>query len=266
MIIIPEIRLDITRKYGDSGPRQLGIPLTAYVSEACSMNGWNLRPARSPEAENLHIALCFIPIPSQSSTPDSYSWQIDGVDLTSFSTKRTWDHIRPRGELQVWADVVWYKGFVPSHAFLMWVAHLDRLPTRSRIASWGLQIQPNCCICNHYMEDREHLFLRCRFSEEIWITVTKRLGYRPVLFHTWTAFVEWLGLRDSTCPSTLRKLVSQVTIYKIWIERNNRIHNDISSTPQVIFKKIDRQVKDAILVKKQRKNFRNLMQQWLKYE
>ena len=80
----------------------------------------------------------------------------------------------------------------------MWQAQLDRLPTRARIAAWGVASLDTCCVCSSYVETRDHLFLRCDFSEQIWLLITKRLGYKPFLFHTWTAFVEWLRLKDTT--------------------------------------------------------------------
>ncbi|CAG7864381.1 unnamed protein product [Brassica rapa] len=30
----------------------------------------------------------------------------------------------------------------------MWLATLNRLPTKMRLASWGLNVQTTCCFCN----------------------------------------------------------------------------------------------------------------------
>lgn len=209
----------LTKHFGPSGPSQTGIQLSAVVDDACMENGWLLRPARSQEAEELHITLCSIPWPSLFSSHDAYKWTANDLELDSYSAKHTWESLRPRGQKQDWADKVWFKGHIPSQAFMMWVAHLDRLPTRSQLASWGLQIDTCCCVCNHYHETRDHLFLRCAYAEEIWKLAIKRLGYRPVLFHTWYALLTWIGLRVSHCP-TLHKTIVQAIIYKIWRERN----------------------------------------------
>ncbi|CAH2065462.1 unnamed protein product [Thlaspi arvense] len=80
------------------------------------------------------------------------------------------------------------------------------------------------------------------------------------------AFSSWLGSRDSTCPTTLRRLVSQATIYMIWRERNNRLHNNISAMPHTIYKTIDRLTRYAILGKKKSKRFSDLMQTWLAFD
>lgn len=146
-------------------PRALhktGILFTSFVADACSDHGWTLRPARSPAAEEFQIMLCSIPLPSLALSPDTYSWTANDMDLSDFSAKHTWESLRPRGQKQEWADKVWFKGHIPSHAFIMWVAQLNRLPTRSRLASWGLQIDTCCCVCNHYHETRDHLFFEMR--------------------------------------------------------------------------------------------------------
>ncbi|KAJ0261541.1 Reverse transcriptase zinc-binding domain-containing protein [Hirschfeldia incana] len=251
---------------GPTGPRMLGIPLHSTVSESCTPVGWTLRHARSSEAEILQLHLCTVPLPSQSHLSDMYGWEIDGEVLANFSSKLTWESLRNRQNVVPWNENVWFKGAIPSHAFMMWMTNLDRLPTRSRTVIWGVNLVDTCCVCNVYAETRDHLFLRCEFSEQIWILVTARLGYQPCRFHTWTAFMEWLGLRDSVCTSTLRRLAAQATVYSLWWERNNRLHNSISSPIAVTYKKIDRLVRNAILARKERKNFRNLMIQWLKHD
>ncbi|KAF3490346.1 hypothetical protein F2Q69_00055079 [Brassica cretica] len=78
--------------------------------------------------------------------------------------------------------------------------------------------------------------------------------------------MEWLGLRDTISTLTLRRLVAQATLYSVWWERNNRLHNSISVPPAVTFRKIDRLVCNAILARRERKKFRNLMIHWLKYD
>ncbi|WZY74111.1 hypothetical protein YC2023_006351 [Brassica napus] len=126
-------------------------------------------------------------------------------------------------------------------------------------------LDTSCCICQSFTETRDHTFLRCDYSEQIWRLVLKRLGYRPVLFHTWTALLEWSVIRDNTSSVTLRLLVIQATIYRIWYERNARLHASPTATPQAAFRSIDKTVRQAILARKSRKKFRTLLGQWLKF-
>lgn len=198
--------------FGDTGPRELSIPLFASVADSCDDNGWRLRGARSPAAENLHIHLTSIPLPSTSSTEDIYYWVVDGDNLEHYSASRTWEAIRNRAPLVTWSDSVWFKMAMPRHAFLMWIAQYDRLPTRVRLASWGLGISTNCCLCNTLPENRDHLLLRCELSQQVWVLILRRLGYTHSCFITWTSFVEWLSLRDSTAPRILKRMVAHATI------------------------------------------------------
>lgn len=186
--------------------------------------------------------------------------------MSKFHTSFTWEAIRHRGEKVDWVSLVWFKGHTPKHAFHMWVTQQDRLPTRARLATWDPCIDASCLLCDGCAETRDHLFLRCSFSEQVWHLVTKRLSYRPTLFHTWTAFGDWLSSSDSTCPTTLRWLAAQATIYQLSAERiNNHLHNTTSSTPQKILNDLDRLIRNSILARKKRRKFRGLMQVWLKH-
>nr|VDC97913.1 unnamed protein product [Brassica oleracea] len=89
------------------------------------------------------------------------------------------------------------------------------------------------------MEDRDHLFLRCPTSEVIWACVLRRLGAHHHSFHTWTAMMDWLSLKDSRTITLLKRLASQATIYNIWTERNRRIHDNAITPPAMIFKTIN---------------------------
>ncbi|XP_019084354.1 PREDICTED: uncharacterized protein LOC109125973 [Camelina sativa] len=250
---------------GVTGPSQTGIPLFAIVAQACSPSGWNIRTARSPQAEVLQIHLTTVPILTLSTEPDSYVWRIGEDELDDFNTKRTWESIRHRHDPLTWTDHVWYKGAIPRHAIMLWLTHLNRLPTRDMLVHWGMHIENACCICGAHPETRDHLFLHCEFTEEIWLQVTRRLGYRPIVFHTWQAFAAWMDIKDSTTPQTLRRFVSQAVIYAIWYERNNRFHNNIATPPHIIFKAMDIQIRDAILAKSHCRKFKRLMQVWLRY-
>ncbi|XP_013617799.1 uncharacterized protein LOC106372875 [Brassica napus] len=148
----------------------------------------------------------------------------------------------------------------------MWIAHLDRLPTRSRLASWGLNTPTTCCLCDTHLESRDHLLLHCEISEQLWNLVLHRLGYRSFYFHTWTALSEWLSISDQTCPPLLRKLSVHAVIYSLWTERNRRLHDGTAVTPATLFKLLDRFIRDALLGHRKQRAFQPLMRLWLQYE
>lgn len=55
-------------------------------------------------------------------------------------------------------------------------------------------------------------------SEHVWWMVIHRLGFQPFLFHTLTALTEWLRMKHGSCSSTLKCLVGQATVSKLWSE------------------------------------------------
>ena len=189
---------------------------------------------------------------------------IEEDPLSKFLASRTWETIRNRAPTVTWADSVWFKSCTPRHAFLMWIAQHDRMPTRARLFSWGLGTSPNCCLCDSAPESRDHLLLRCEVSEQIWELILRRLGYSHSCFMSWTAFIEWLSITNSHVPRILKRLVAYATIYHIWAERNKRLHDGISSTPRTICKLMDRNIRDTILGKPHKKSFKTLMLSWLR--
>ncbi|XP_048611796.1 uncharacterized protein LOC125586052 [Brassica napus] len=249
--------------FGSDGPANIGVPLSARVKECCTSTGWSLRPAGSPIEEQLQTLLCSITLPSSTDRHDVFKWYVNDKYLDSFSTSKTWEVVRPRGTRVDWESVVWFSGHIPKHAFNMWVANYDRLPTRCRLAAWDTSIVKTCLLCGHCDESRDHLFLRCSFSKQIWKEITICLGYRPFYFHTWTALIAWLDAGNTTSPLILRRLAAQATIYNIWIERNNRLHKGLTSTPPRLCKDIDRLLRNIILARKNRSKFNGLMQVWL---
>lgn len=255
----------LVKYIGQQGPRELGIPSDAFIASVLTHEGWNMRHARSDRAMDLQIHLSSVRIPQLFIFDDEYYWCVNDLELDKFSTKHTWKFLRPRGPVQDWTATVWFKGSVPRHAFHLWFTQLDRLPTRTRLASWGLPIDQSCCLCGNALENRDHLFLRCEVSQHLWSMITRRLGYRTFTFHTWTAFIAWLESNHPSHSTTLRRIAAQATIYILWYERNNRLHNSISSSPAALFKLLDRLIKDTIFARRNMKSFNGLLRHWLAF-
>lgn len=125
------------------------VPLHATVSEACLENQWRLPAARSDIALELLAHLTTIDPLNAEARNDRYDWVVAGVTCKVFSSSRTWEDVRPRTATKDWTQLVWFKEGVPKHCFTMWIANLDRLPTRSRLASWGVQTDQSCVCVLH---------------------------------------------------------------------------------------------------------------------
>lgn len=118
---------------GEGGPRSLRIPLEAKVVDAFDNVRWRLASPRSEASLDL---------PNYC-----YEWCDDGVSSNQYLASTTWAAMRLRSDVKSWADLIWFKGHIPKHAFTMWAANYNSLPTRSRLFSWGMHVPKDCCLC-----------------------------------------------------------------------------------------------------------------------
>ena len=97
-------------------------------------------------------------------------WQ-DGSASWKFPRKygasEVWRHIRQKQENVPWHKLVWSSINVPKHAFVSWMAILNRLPTRDRLKECGIEIKGKCELCHDGIETRNHIFFGCQFSKRV---------------------------------------------------------------------------------------------------
>ncbi|XP_016507579.1 uncharacterized protein LOC107825262 [Nicotiana tabacum] len=61
----------------------------------------------------------------------------------------------------------------PKAQFTVWLQMHGKLMTVDRLASWGINIDPICNLCNSYSETRNHVFMEYPFSNKVWEGVLK---------------------------------------------------------------------------------------------
>lgn len=155
--------------YSASGTRQLRLPNSASVSEAVRNGDWSFPPARSDNAVTLQVVLSSTSVPSIERGVDTYLWRNQSGGFgRQFSTKVTWDRLREPSPKVDWHDVVWFQEEIPRCSFLTWLAMLERLPTRDRLATWGLSVPENCVLCSSGRESHQHLFFGCSYAIDVW--------------------------------------------------------------------------------------------------
>ena len=172
--------------------------------------------------------------------------------------------LRPRENVKDWVNVVWFKGSVLKHAFAMWVANWDRLPTRERLASWGLPITTTCPFCSRDNETRDHMLLACEFGREVWKEVFIRCLPPTNILTNWSELLSWIKAARTSELKLIRKVATQAIVFFLWKQRNNLIHNQISIYAASIFAGLDREVRNIISAKRKRKQFSTLMFLWLR--
>lgn len=141
----------------------------------------------------------------------------------------------------------------------MWIAQLDRIPMRSRLERWGVTNASNCPVCLFGIETRDHILLTCGYSSEIWRLVLPRLASPNVCFMNWTKLLSWIKEPASGNVSILKKIATQSTVYHIWRQRNNILHNQVLIPPNTVFRIIDRELRNILLGRRDKRKYTTLL-------
>lgn len=115
---------------------------------------------------------------------------------------------------------------MPMHAFIIWLALLNRLSTRCRQVKFNPSLSATCLFCN-LDETRDHLYFACSYTSRVWNEVVSRVGKIRVIPY------DWPSLLDGTMHTLLRganiniltKNALQDCIYFIWVEGNAKIYD-----------------------------------------
>lgn len=219
--------LDIGRPIdiaGEQGTQVLGIHRAASVSEAANSHGWTIRRTRSRTLHALLHAIRLTPPPRVDAGPDQFLWKHGaGVYKAHFSSKMTWNQVRIPKPMVRWHKVMWFAQSIPRHAFITWLAILNKLSTGDRMRRWGtVQF---CPLCGDRNETRDHLFFACPFSYTVWTSLCSTLLNRKIN-PDWNITLRSLtNFHGNQVDYLLVRLTLQASIYFIWRERNDRIHN-----------------------------------------
>ena len=149
------------------------------------------------------------------------------------------------------AKVDWYKGIwfpcnTPRYSFMAWIAVQNRLPTGDRILTWNMSVTTTCSLCPEPLETRNHLFYKCKYSEEVWKNLTLKL-LSVHYTNDWEEVIRLLT--DQTWNSNrlfLLRYVFQATLSTILKERNGGRHGELSNTPATLIKNVDKAVRNRI--------------------
>jgi hypothetical protein len=68
--------------------------------------------------------------------------------------------------------LLWFKGHIPRHSFILWLASLDRLRTMDRLH--GGVPTTTCILCGIHMETHEHLFFECSYTGLVWTSICNK--------------------------------------------------------------------------------------------
>jgi ribonuclease HI len=131
-----------------------------------------------------------------------------------------------------WWRKVWKLRCPTKARLLTWMNIENKMPT------WDILQKRNhhgpgwCCLCKSKNESISHLFIKCRFTKEVW----KELSVVYGKLFDWDgetieqALGRWIADKSLKTFDSLPAVVS----WGIWIHRNRNIFNDRVSTPQLV--------------------------------
>lgn len=133
---------------------------------------------------------------------------------------------------------------MPRHAFICWLAILDRLSKKQ--GSINSALESPILVPSVIMMRRDHLFFSCPFSLQTWLSVSSSIFQTPPT--SWELLIKWgEGLKRKSLLNTISKLAWQSCVYNTWKERNFRIHSNQSNAPAVVKDLIIQSVKLRLL-------------------
>lgn len=89
-----------------------------------------------------------------------------------------YEALRHKQEKKIWQKLICFTLHVSKCSFVSWLVILNRLPTRDRLAQWGIKLESqDCLLCHSHDENRNHLFFSCDFSKMVWQKVLVTCGF-----------------------------------------------------------------------------------------
>ncbi|XP_023640369.1 uncharacterized protein LOC111831086 [Capsella rubella] len=241
-----------------------GLLLDSTVAKARTSDGWIFRGARSNETELLLRHLAEIEI--NEDVKDTYLWaRPHGDPRNQFNFAETWKLVKTHSQEVTWHHQVWFSGSIPKHSFILWLSCLDRLPTLSRLRKWGILEDDTCYLCEIYFETRDHLFLTCPYSYDLWRWGLEKLQIPFAGFNNWDRFLMWLkATSNDPKMAPLKLLLAQAVIYSLWHERNARIYTGIRTPVEALFPILDRRIRNTCLARKDIPKFQGMLNLWFR--
>lgn len=133
------------------------------------------------------------------------------------------------------------------------------------MAAWNTTIDGSCVLCHQHMETRDHLFFSCSCSAEVWSKLARSLMGNH-FSTTWSDIIIYASQKKNEgVKHFLTRYVLQATTYSIWRERNARRHGNNSTPSEVLFRNIDRLVKNRTmsLTSPHAQRFATAYQEWI---
>ena len=77
---------------------------------------------------------------------------------------------REKGNQPFWSQA-WIKGLIPKINIFYWIMLQNKILTQDNFQKRGINVVNRCTLCKNRFGDRDHLFLNCSYSEQVWTEI-----------------------------------------------------------------------------------------------
>ncbi|XP_057839760.2 uncharacterized protein LOC131049710 [Cryptomeria japonica] len=142
----------------------------------------------------------------------------------------------------------WHAACLPKVGAFSWLAIQDRILTGMRLDRLGITVVFPCVMCGGSLESVGHLFLHCPFANHYWNWLFNKLNWKFALSKDPRShFMSWPLLFPSAFYACLWIIAPSILIWKIWLERNNRIFKKHSSPLHDVLFCIEKLISETVL-------------------
>ncbi|XP_059310476.1 uncharacterized protein LOC132061833 [Lycium ferocissimum] len=158
--------------------------------------------------------------------------------------KNCWDLAKKEDKMWIkWVHVYYMKGQtldemnIPTQA--SWMVQ-NRLMTVDRLLKWGISVDPLCVLCAVENENRDHLFLHCIFTQNLWRRLKRWLRLNWPDRGNWELHMKEVLTRTKgkTTQASLLRMVYTEYVNAVWRERNMRVFEKRQQTEETIARDI----------------------------
>ena len=131
-------------------------------------------PARFSHQQALLVDLLDDAAPVCRSKKDSWGWGQSGVYTTAAGYNALQD-IRNGSQTKEFWKNVWEPLSLPKVNFFFWTLVHNKQLTGDNLEKRKIAGPHRCVLCCNNFETAQHLFMECRFAEEVWVLTLQDL-------------------------------------------------------------------------------------------
>jgi hypothetical protein len=179
---------------------------------------------------------------------DQIAWRLttDG----SYSSKSSYEIQFLGSFCTINCTAIWKARTEGKQHLFTWLWLQRKILTADKLLLRNWPSSPTCPMCNQELESAAHISLNCVFAQQVWLLVSWWTLGRVMTPPAGADLQLWWNSTMHATPKELKRGLAAALIYtawNLWKERNKRVFDHISSTPQRVFSLIKEDFKLRVL-------------------